>query len=256
MKATIRTHVGHRREVNEDCAEVFHKDEQIMLAVIADGMGGHNAGDIASQMAVNVLKEAFLHTESPADVPGWENWLQSVIQTANQKIYEYGSKKEAYNGMGTTIVAVLFLPENYVVAHVGDSRLYRYTGSEVELMTADHSLVQELVECGQITKEEAETHPQRNVITRALGTDPTTEIDVKSIDYMDEPSFILCTDGLSGVVSEQQMTDHLSEMNAIEEQATNLMDLALNSSGEDNITFLLVHIDSSNESAQKLGENE
>lgn len=243
MEVVLKTHVGHIRQVNEDSGEVIYKNDNILLALVADGMGGHQAGDIASKMAITKIKEAFVKTDDPKDKQGWSNWLLQMLQETNHSIYEQAMHNKACYGMGTTLVAVLVLKEYYIVAHVGDSRMYRIMDHEIEILTEDHSLVYELLRSGQITMEEAETHPQRNVITRALGTEEFIEVDIQFFNYTQEKYLLLCSDGLSNLVNEEQMLQVLNEDKKLESKASTLLQMALDAGGEDNITVILVQLD-------------
>lgn len=240
MEVAVKTHVGHIRQVNEDSAEVVQRENSALLALVADGMGGHQAGDVASQMTLKVMKQEFESVELSKDAAAWENWLLKTIQESNQLIYQYANENETYHGMGTTLVASLFLNDFFVVAHVGDSRLYRFTVEKIEAITYDHSLVNELLRSGQITKEEAEIHPQRNVITRAIGTEETVEVEIKTLSYIGNEYVLLCSDGLSNSVSEEQMSSVLSGQEPVEDKAAMLIDLGLEAGGDDNITLILI----------------
>lgn len=243
MEVAVKTHIGLIRQVNEDSAEVIHRENNAMLALVADGMGGHQAGDVASQMSIKKMKQDFDSVELSKNATAWENWLLTTIQESNQFIYQYAIEDEKFRGMGTTIVASLFLNDFFVIAHVGDSRLYRYTVEKLEAITCDHSLVNELLRSGQITKEEAEIHPQRNVITRALGTEETVEVEIKTLSYVGNEYVLLCSDGLSNSVSEEQMSAVLSGQEPVDEKASKLIELALEAGGEDNITLILIKIE-------------
>ncbi len=241
MEAVIKTHVGCMREVNEDSGDILYADDNnIILAVVADGMGGHQAGDVASQMVLEGIKDAFQTVDKSQSIEAWERWLRETIEATNRHIYEYAQENRLYQGMGTTVVAVLFAEHQFLVAHVGDSRLYRYT-DHLEVVTEDHSLVHELVQSGQISKEEAELHPQRNVITRALGTEASIDVDLKRLSYTENEQFLLCSDGLNGMVSDDQLTKVLAADKSTEEKASTLIQLALDAGGEDNITLILVN---------------
>jgi serine/threonine protein phosphatase PrpC len=239
VEVAVKTHIGHIRQVNEDSAAVFYR-ENVMLALVADGMGGHQAGDVASQMALEKIKQAFDTVELSEKVAAWEDWLLKTIQESNQFIYEYAINHDTYHGMGTTIVSALFLPDFFIITHVGDSRLYRYTREKLEAITADHSLVNELLRSGQITKEEAEIHPQRNVITRALGTEETVEVEIQTLSYIGDEYVLLCSDGFSNSVTEEQMISVLAGEETVEVKASKFIDLALEAGGDDNITLILI----------------
>jgi serine/threonine protein phosphatase PrpC len=240
VEVSVKTHIGLIRQVNEDSAEVVRRENNTVLALVADGMGGHRAGDVASQMALDTLKKAFEAVNLNQNASAWEDWLLKIIQEANQTIYQYSLTNNDCQGMGTTIVAAMFLEDYYVLAHVGDSRIYRYTPNRLEAVTEDHSLVNELVRSGQITKEEAEIHPQRNVITRALGTEEHVEVDVKTLFYLGDEYVLLCSDGLSNTVRDEQLLEVLSGNELVVDKASKLVQYALDGGGEDNISLILI----------------
>jgi PPM family protein phosphatase len=250
VEFSIKTHVGHLREVNEDSGDVWVEGSFILAAVL-DGLGGHQAGDVASQMALQDLKEAFAEVDFGEDEKGWKDWFRRTIRKSNERIFNYSLQNEDYQGMGTTIVAALFLKECCLVAHAGDSRFYKFVDNKLQLVTEDHSLVQELVQSGQISKAEAEIHPQRNVITRALGTEETIEIDIRSFAYEGNEQFLLCTDGLNDMTSEQEVKAVLAGDAPLQEKASSLLQLALDAGGEDNITLILLKQDDDHEHANK-----
>lgn len=243
MEAVVKTHIGHVRQVNEDSAEIMNRDDQVVLAVVADGMGGHQAGDVASQMTLQKLRESFQIADLEKNINEWQDWLLNSIQETNHYIYSYAKQKDILHGMGTTIVATLLLHNGYIVAHVGDSRIYRFADGNLDSITSDHSLVNELLKSGQITKEEAEYHPQRNVITRAIGTDDSVEIDIKTLSYLGGEQLLLCSDGLSNMVTENQLIGVLERELPIEEKADQLITLALDAGGDDNISLVLLQTD-------------
>lgn len=242
MEVAVKTHVGHVRQVNEDYAEVV-ENEGLLLAILADGMGGHLAGDVASKMAIKTIKEAFLKSEAEKNRLEWGEWLRETLIETNRSLYQYALNNIACSGMGTTVVALLIGPDYYIVAHVGDSRLYRFSDDEGSLVTQDHSLVNELLQRGQITEEEAHQHPQRNIITRALGTEETIEIDLETYAYTDEKYFLLCSDGLSNYVHREEMKGIITSNLEVEEKADKLLQKALDSGGDDNITLILIKLD-------------
>lgn len=243
MEVALKTHIGHVRQVNEDYAEIIINEQQIMLALLADGMGGHQAGDVASRMAINIIKNAFLNENDRKDKQGWNDWLLQIIEDANRMLYQYAAQHAECAGMGTTLVALLVCPDFYLVAHVGDSRLYRVVDNHLQIVTNDHSLVNELVQSGQITEEEARNHPQRNIITRALGTEEAIEVDQLSFTYSNEQYFLICTDGLSNYVQHDEMEEILNTSQKLEQKADSLLQKALDAGGEDNITFILIQVD-------------
>lgn len=240
MEAAVKTHVGLIREINEDRAGVFRREDGPMLAAVADGMGGHQAGEVASQMALNTLDELFRKVNPFPNENGWKAWLEESIQVANQAIFSYARQHPNHYGMGTTLVAALFLESCYLIAHVGDSRAYRLLNGQLQKLTDDHSLVNELVRYGQLAPEDAETHPQRNVITRALGTEEKVQVDLDRLSYVGGEQIMLCSDGLSSAVPDIEIEKILSGKETLDIKATRLLQAALDAGGDDNITLVLI----------------
>ncbi|MEK8131953.1 Stp1/IreP family PP2C-type Ser/Thr phosphatase [Paenibacillus filicis] len=232
--------VGLVRAVNEDSAFVQEQGDGWSLAIVADGMGGHQAGDVASRMAIEWIPQGLL-SMSP-DLSGEQRGerLRTAIEAANGKIFEFASEREHYHGMGTTVVAVLASRDRAVIGHIGDSRAYRVRGDQLELLTEDHSLVNELVKNGQITREEAEHHPRRNVLTRALGTESSIEVDVQEISWQPGDILLLCSDGLSGLVERQLILQAVLTEGGLEDKVRLLVQEALSAGGDDNVTVILI----------------
>lgn len=254
LKMAFLSDIGRVRTVNEDRALVQDQPDGWALAIVADGMGGHQAGDIASAMAIEWIPQG-LHPMD-ADLNGEQRGqrLRSAIEKANEKIFEYASERENYHGMGTTVVAVLASSESAVIAHIGDSRAYRIRGGHIEQLTEDHSLVNELVKSGQISREEAEHHPRRNVLTRALGTEPTIEVDVQEISWQSGDMLLLCSDGLSGLVDQQRILHTVLGEGDLEDKVRGLINEALAAGGDDNVTVVLMANDSWHRASEPNGE--
>src|SRR3954454_7799160 len=199
-------------------------------------MGGARAGEVASRMAV----EAFGETGREGDKP--EELLREVATEANRRIYEMAQSDSEHAGMGTTLTAALVEGRDVAVGHVGDSRLYRLRDGRLERLTQDHSLVEELVRQGKLTPEEAETHPQRSIITRALGPEPDVEVETYTHRGRDGDVYLLCSDGLTGMVSEKRIGEILGEASSLDEAAHKLVEEANSNGGKDNITVLLFRL--------------
>jgi protein phosphatase len=226
--------VGNIRNINEDYIG-YHEDGNLRLYIVADGMGGHNAGDIASKTAV---ESCIKYIQSLRDVCDYEVEFKKAITYANDIIYEKSLCNNSLNGMGTTITACLIHNNEVFIANVGDSSCYVIMNNEIKKITKDHSLVQELVDDGSITEEEALRHPNKNIITRALGTNKNIEIDVFKIKLSSVEKFILCTDGLTNEVSKEEMYDIITNNN--DDIASNLLiELAKNKGGRDNISVIV-----------------
>lgn len=230
----IKSDVGIVRNLNEDYAG-YIEEEEYKLYVVADGMGGHNAGEVASEMAVNAVK-AYVKENYKNE---GSNVLENAILFANEKIYDKARGGFEYKGMGTTLVAALVYEDNIIVANVGDSSCFGITGSNIIKITKDHSLVQELIDSGSITEEEGRNHPKKNVITRALGTNNVVKIDIFKIDMNTYDKYLLCTDGLSNEVLEEEILREINDINDYNTACDKLVLLAKNRGGRDNITVLL-----------------
>ena len=231
------TDPGRRRERNED-AVAWDADRG--LALLADGMGGHQAGHVASATAVETVRHALIGSlERGAGEP--EAWLEAAVAEANQVIHRQAQSDPVCAGMGTTIVAALFSAERVVVGHVGDSRLYRFRGGRLEQLTVDHSLVQELVAEGFMTLEEAKRSVGRNVITRALGIDSQVEPEVHSHQTRGGDLYLLCSDGLTDMVDDEVLQSLLARCGGdLDGAGQALIERANACGGEDNIAVILV----------------
>jgi PPM family protein phosphatase len=227
-----RTDPGRRRHRNED-----HFVCEPPLFAVADGMGGAQAGEVASGLAAAVLEEA------DGEERGEER-VTSLIQEANRRVFQRSSEDLTASGMGTTMtVALVDMSEGTIaVGHVGDSRAYRVRGGELEQLTEDHSLVGELLRSGKLSPEEAETHPQRSVITRALGTEPDVDVDAFTVPVLAGDLYLLCSDGLSSMIPDREILSVLGTAEDLDAAARSLIDAANDGGGEDNITVVLFEI--------------
>lgn len=227
----FRTDVGKVRANNQDAPIV---SEKLRLYGVADGMGGHKGGEVASTSARDdLLRELEGKTPSVAALSG-------AIEEVNRQIYHQQEHDDALTGMGTTL-SVLWMSDNFVyIGHVGDSRVYLLRDGEFKQMTLDHSLVEQLVREGVLTEEEAQNHPMRNIITRAIGTDESVEVDVVVEERRKGDLWLACSDGLHGLVDDRQMRDALRQY-APEKAADVLLKSALDAGGRDNVTLVIVH---------------
>lgn len=250
VKAVYKTDRGKVRPHNEDRGGIFFNKENDCLSIVADGMGGHNAGEVASEMTLTRLKELWELTEGIITPEVAEQWLLEHISLINQELYEHAKINKECEGMGTTIVAAICTKGFSTIANIGDSRCYILNELGFHQLTEDHSLVNELVRSGEITKEDAEHHPRKNVLLRALGTEESVHTDIKTITFEDHDLLLLCSDGLSNKVSEQEMQNILLEKNSLEDKAIDLVQLANDNGGEDNITLIIVK----NEGGNELGD--
>ncbi|WP_335870671.1 Stp1/IreP family PP2C-type Ser/Thr phosphatase [Bacillus sp. 2205SS5-2] len=240
MKAVFFTDTGKVRQHNEDHGGVFVNSHGDRLAIVADGMGGHNAGDIASEMAVELLAQYWQQTDKFETAQASEDWFNTHILNVNKKIYEHASEHPGCEGMGTTVVAAICTNRFLTIANIGDSRGYIHNETGLHQMTNDHSFVNELVRTGQISREDAEMHPRKNVLLRALGTENSVEVDVKTIMFEEEDLLLLCSDGLSNKLSEDEMMIILTSSTSLQDRAQNMIGLANEHGGEDNISIVLL----------------
>lgn len=229
--SAFRTDVGKVRANNQDAPIV---SEKLRLYGVADGMGGHKGGEVASTSARDdLLRELEGKTPSVAALSG-------AIEEVNRQIYHQQEHDDALTGMGTTL-SVLWMSDNFVyIGHVGDSRVYLLRDGEFKQMTLDHSLVEQLVREGVLTEEETQNHPMRNIITRAIGTDESVEVDVVVEERRKGDLWLACSDGLHGLVDDRQMRDALRQY-APEKAADVLLKAALDAGGRDNVTLVIVH---------------
>ncbi|MGG1554529.1 Stp1/IreP family PP2C-type Ser/Thr phosphatase [Paenibacillus ferrarius] len=240
MKMVSRTDIGKVRQVNEDRAAIQHELNGLSLAIVADGMGGHQAGDIASQMAVDRISAQLQSIHWGMPVETCKQLLKEAIEKANEEIYAFASGQDKYHGMGTTVVTIIASEELLIIGHIGDSRAYKLTGETIAQLTEDHSLVYELVKNGQLTLEEADHHPRRNWITRALGTEPTVEVDLYEYGWRQGDTVLICTDGLSGLVDAADIVRIVNSHDNLEDAADQLIARALHEGGDDNVTVVLL----------------
>ncbi len=242
LKFTVESDIGLKRKVNEDRAAFVERPDHFKLAILADGMGGHNAGDIASEMAIKEMEYLFKNAISKnfETTHTKKRWMFEVIKKVNESIYKHSLKNEACSGMGTTLIAVLIDHEKCLISHIGDSRVYHFTPKQVELITRDHSYVNILVENGEISEEEAENHPHKNVVLKALGTEMKIDPDFYELSMEEQSYLLICSDGLSNKLSVDEMSAILTLNMTIEEKGKKLVQLANDSGGEDNISLVLL----------------
>jgi len=245
------TDVGLQRDHNEDSFAILKEHE---LFIVADGMGGHRAGDVASRLATDAIVDFFRATASDdftwpfhfdARISEEENRLLTGIRIANRQIIERSSRSREYHGMGTTVVGALFSPrkKKMFIGHVGDSRAYRVRGGQIQQMTRDHSLVNDYLSAMPELTEEQKSELPKNVITRALGMQDQVSVDLQSDDTAAGDTYVLCSDGLSGMIDDSEILEVVSRTPDLEEACRKLIQLANEHGGEDNITALVVRIE-------------
>jgi len=233
MKWSQVTHTGLVRPNNEDA---FLVEPALGLFAVADGMGGHRAGEVASRRALEDLRRYFLALDPPD--PG--EALAAAFEAVNASILAAASANRAWHGMGTTCTACLVRGTDLWVGHIGDSRAYLVRGTGMEQLTEDHTWVLELLKNGRLTDEEARRHPRRNMLVRALGAEPTVRVDVRHVDLVPGDRVLLCTDGLSGLLTPAEMNTILAGNGDLEAAAKQLLSRALALGGRDNITIVLL----------------
>ena len=249
IRYAAKTDVGMKRTHNEDYFSLI-EDEQLFL--VADGMGGHASGEVASKMAAETIGEFYQRTREDEDATWPYKWDRSLsyienrlvcsIKLANLRIYETSNRDLRYKGMGTTIVSVLVSGDKIYVGHVGDSRVYRVREGEIAQLTRDHSLLEDYKEAKpDMTEEEQRNFPHKNVITRALGMRDTVQVDIRSDQIQDGDVLLLCCDGLTGMLDDNKMLEIVTASNGDLEKAVNdLVDGANRNGGVDNITVILL----------------
>ena len=232
----VKSDLGNIRKLNEDYLE-FYEEDKVKIYVVADGMGGHNAGEIASKIAtesiINYIKENIENNI-------FQKTLKDAMEHANEEVYSLAYEKENYTGMGTTVVTCLIANNEIQIGNVGDSSCFIVKDNRVYKCTKDHSLVQELLDTGSISKEQAINHPQKNVITRAIGTGKEVEIDIYNLNTEDYDYILLCTDGLTNDIDLEKELLELINTKNIQEVCDELVNRAKNNGGRDNITVMLL----------------
>lgn len=241
------SHPGMVRAHNEDSIAIAR---EYGLAILADGMGGYNAGEVASGMATAVLKN-----DLTADLDEWQReltrkgtarlhtLLQARVAGANTAIFQSSQSQAQYAGMGTTLVMGLFFDHMLTTAHIGDSRLYRLRGDEFAQLTRDHSLLQDQIDAGMVTPEQARFSMNKNLVTRALGVDPTVEAEIHDFETNEGDIYLLCSDGLSDMVGDEEMRETLQMLGSnLELAAGTLVQKANDNGGRDNVSVILVKI--------------
>lgn len=233
------TNQGKVRAHNEDSGGVFHSLVQQDLAIVADGMGGHKAGDVASELVVEYLMKKWQSLNEELDSKAAEKWMEQAMKEANEHVFTYAQTNQDCLGMGTTAVVVIYGKDFITIGNIGDSRCYHLSDGELYQITEDHSLVNELVRSGQITKEDAAFHPRKNVLTKALGTEEIIHPDVITKKWKIGDKLLLCSDGLSNKFEDQEFVPILLDHISLSERAEAMVETANARGGEDNITLII-----------------
>ena len=243
MQAWGLTDPGNVREQNQDDFRIVKMDDDVLLCVVCDGMGGARSGNVASKLAGEVfseeVKRSFNREMTPQEV---ERVLRSALTLANISVYEHSQLSDEYRGMGTTLVAALIYDKGTLVINVGDSRAYHIDPDGVNCITIDHSVVEMMVRRGELTHEQAKTHPSKNLITRAVGTTPQVLADVFYVDMGKNDCLLLCSDGLSNEMSDQEILFEVAHGQEKDKCCQRLLDIAKKRGAPDNVTSILVAI--------------
>jgi PPM family protein phosphatase len=244
--ASIVTDVGCVREANEDSGRHINPNDAVLktnrgaLTVVADGMGGHASGEVASQMAIELISQ-FYYADAENSAAAA---LSNAIQSANAEIFATSESDEQYFGMGTTLISLALFENSAIAAHVGDSRLYRLRGNKLEMLTIDHSQVMEMVKLGVLSLEEARNHDDKNVILRAVGTQPKVEVEITELsDVQLNDEFLLCSDGLTDMVTDEEIQQIWILAENIHDASENLINRAKENGGHDNVTVAIVKLE-------------
>lgn len=267
LKICGSSDIGKKRDHNEDAfliGNLIENKENIyfeipldssfiknygLLVAVADGMGGHNAGEVASDLALNLLSRQLISTRKERfHTDEIINILRNSIISSHEAILEMSKRSTEYSGMGTTLAGLFFCKDTLYTFHAGDSRVYRLRNGGLFQMTKDHSLVQSLIDIGQLSAEEATTHPQKNIITNSLGGgNGTCEPDVTDkYGYFEQDIFLICSDGLTDMLDEETITAVLIDSASIQEKVSNLINRANERGGDDNITIILIKVEEAN----------
>lgn len=242
---------GMVREINEDSYNIVAGYPDVPVSfIIADGMGGHNSGEIASKMAVDLASHHIMEVSGGLPEESAESAdellltvINGIMQRVNAEVYEKSKESEIHHGMGTTLILAVVHHRKLYIGHIGDSRVYLVRDGKIERLTVDHSFIEELVRNGSLTREEAENHPKKNLITRALGCSECIQADTYVYDIREKDIFMLCTDGLTNMLSEKEITEILMEADDPQFACSRLVSLANDKGGEDNITVIVFNTD-------------
>ena len=230
------TDTGRVRERNEDSVSICENETGEKLLIVADGMGGHKDGEIASHIALNLICDRFKNISSVGNIDDAINWIQSTVNEANVEIFKYVSEHIDSRGMGTTIVLSILTPSFLLIGNIGDSSGYIYKNRKIYKITEDHTLVNLLLKNGELTEEEAKNHPKKNILMKALGSSINVEMDIFNVELGVDGIF-LCSDGLTNMLDDSQISKVLNENSTVKEKLEKLVFKANNRGGNDNISI-------------------
>ncbi len=233
MQIAGKTDVGKIREQNEDS---FCVDQNMCFVAVADGMGGHNKGEVASAMATDLMRAKLASDAFELS----EKSIKKIVTEINREIHNRSLTDENCDGMGTTLVASAWNDKEIYVFHIGDSRCYALRNNTLEQVTKDHTLLQKLLDAGEISEEDVESFPNKHIITKALGTEREVEPDIMKLNRRDCSALLLCSDGLTNHVTDAELQDSIAKASCAEETTANLVNLANDNGGTDNITVVMV----------------
>ena len=240
MEVYAKTDIGKSREMNQDYYYVSDEKDEIKLYILADGMGGYNGGEIASKLAVESVKNYINHNYHSIeyDKDGILNLMKEAIEYANMMVYEKSKEDETLNEMGTTLDVLLIYKEKLYIGHVGDSRIYGIRKNNIRRITVDHSYVEKLIKDGSITREEAKTHPKRNMLIKAIGSNTFVVPDLMEKVFLKDDTILMCSDGLNNMLSEEEIMKIVKEEG--KDVAEKLVEKANEAGGTDNITVIVL----------------
>ncbi len=230
------TDPGRVRERNEDSVAIVENESKEVLMIVADGMGGHKDGEVASHIAIDLITDRFKSISSVGNKEDAINWIQSTVSEANVEIFKYVSLHSESEGMGTTIVLAVLTDSFLLIGNIGDSSGYVYKNKKVHKITVDHTLVNLLLKSGELTEEEARNHPKKNVLMKALGANTNVEMDIFNVE-LDIDGIFLCSDGLTNMLDDTQIAKVLNDKISLQEKLEKLVFKANNRGGNDNISI-------------------
>lgn len=240
MKITIRSNVGKRRTSNQDYADYYINQSNQYLYILCDGVGGHQAGDVASRMTTDYIGSKFKENKEITSIEEMVQWFNNIVNEVNQHIYQQSTENTHLIGMGTTLVMAVVINDHIVVSHVGDSRAYVYFDGQLKQITEDHSLINELIRTGEITEAEGQVHPGRNIVTQSIGGSSHVESEINLIPLNEVEVLMLCSDGLTNMVSQEELSAIFEQHRMDEDFGDQLIGAANEAGGTDNITVVIV----------------
>lgn len=242
MRFGVKSDTGLIRQINEDSYNIIAGYPGIPVCfIIADGMGGHNSGEVASKSSVDFVSSRLL--QFPMELMEDDEIFSAIgemVKLSNSHVYELSLEREENYGMGTTLIVAVVHNKKLYIVHIGDSRVYQIREGNMERLTTDHSYIEELIMLGSLTREEAENHPKKNIITRAIGCSGEIEIDTYLTEFRDEDTFLLCTDGLSNMLCEDEIKEIVLNIDDPQAVCEELVKRANEKGGEDNITVIVI----------------